>query len=1078
MKKQQEGDNMDAAAEETAHEVVIFDEGSDMPESPVTSPAVVVTRTKSMDMEMQVPNIKLYQMEMLKMRSSRPSLTDLHESMEYVDLDEPADAGDGNVFEEPTASEGDQPPNAVGAFQPPDAKVKFGWIRGVLIRCILNILGATLYLRLGWVAGHAGIALGTVIVLFSTLITTLTALSMCALCTNGEIQGGGAYFMLSRSLGPEFGGSMGMIFGLADATYSAMNVIGFAETINSFLTQADLRIVDGGLNDIRIIGACTQLVLFTVVMISVAWEAKTELVLFLIISASYVTFLVGTCLPPSAVQMAQGITGYQWSTFSQNVLPSWSGETIFTVFGIYLPSVTGIMAGAGISGDLAEPNKSIPKGTLLGILTTTILYLSGIWLTGTTCIRNASGRLEDLYNGSITACAENSTCQYGLLNSNEVMQSESVFPPLVTAGIFATCLSSSLTCLVSAPRTFQAICKDRLYPHISFLGKGSGTQDEPRRATVLVTIIGLIVISVGDLNSVAPLISNLYLASFALINYACFDGSLAQSPGWRPAFKYYNMWLSLLGALLCIAAMFILSWVMAFVTVAIISALYVYLLHRKPNVNWGSSGQAYTYTRALRDMINLLTIEEHVKNYRPQFLVFTGNPVSRPCLIDFVRSITKDVSLMVCGHVITSKNPGELCGSMTSWTSKVHGWLHRRRVKAFYTPVVVDNYFRGIEMLLQLSGFGKLTPNIAFMGYKADWRTCEVEDMKNYMNTIHECFSHDLAVCILRLSSGCDFSDILQKYPFFDGSDLLDPVAYRAAERARRHKQANEISVERNLYSIDEKLQTVEKEEPRESECQKETKPAVKRLVNSVTLFAKERTPKRHVTSKKSIAAKGLSIAVNQFRRKRKHAVIDVWWFSDDGGLTLLVSHLLSQSKSYLEGAQLRVFTKAQDVNNLTEEEESLKALLAKFRIAYTDVIVLPDMLSLPNEATVRRFEQLTAPFFRSESELLHEKEKDDIFITTSQKESLRRRINRHLLTHELLQRYSKESTLIVISLPVPRKGRESAYMFLGFLEIITRDLPPVLLVREIAWFLLALFSQSHRGNKREISGSLNKTSD
>ncbi|CDW54508.1 solute carrier family 12 [Trichuris trichiura] len=1046
MKNQPADDDIDEILDELPKDTIMFNEDSDLPESPVASPSVLVTRTKSMDMEMQVPNIKLYQTELLKTCSSRPSLTDLHENVEYVDIEEPPEPGDGNIFEEPVGSDANHPVNAVGAFKPPDAKVKFGWIRGVLIRCILNILGATLYLRLGWVAGHAGIALGTVIVLFSTLITTLTALSMCALCTNGEIKGGGAYFMLSRSLGPEFGGSMGMIFGLADATYAAMNVIGFAETISSFLTQADLSIVDGGVNDIRIIGACTQLCLFVLVMISVAWESKTELALFFIITISYITFLVGTFLPPSKEQMAQGITGYRWTTFSENMLPLWSGETIFSVFGIYLPSVTGIMAGAGISGDLAEPNKSIPKGTLLGIAVTTVLYLSGIWLTGATCIRNASGSLDDLYNGTIAACAENSTCHHGLLNSNDVMQLEGAFSPLVTAGIFATCLSSSLTCLVSAPRTFQAICRDRLYPYISFLGKGSGAQDEPRRATVLVTLVGLMVISIGELNSVAPLISNLYLASFALINYACFDGSLAQSPGWRPAFKYYNMWLSLLGALLCIAAMFILSWGMALVTAAVISTLYVYLLHRKPNVNWGSSGQAYTYTRALRDMVTLLTTEEHVKNYRPQVLVFTGNPVSRPCLIDFVRSITKDVSLMVCGHVITLSNPSDLCGGMASWTNRIHGWLHRRKVKAFYAPVVVENYFSGIEMLLQLSGFGKLTPNIAFMGYKSDWRTCAVEDLKNYMNTIHECFSHDMAVCILRLSSGCDFSDLLKKYPFFDGCDLLDPVAFKAAERARRLEQAK-ITLGKHLATVNELAMEV-KEEARDGEFQKEAKAAIKRIMNSVALFTKEKTPKRPVTSKRSIAAKGLSIAVNQFRRKRKHAVIDVWWFSDDGGLTLLVSHLLSQSKSYLEGAQLRVFTKAQDVNNLMEEEESLKALLAKFRISYTDVIVLPDMLSLPNDVTVRRFDQLTAPFLRTESELKLENEKDDVFITPSQKENLKRRINRHLLTHELLQRYSKETTLIVISLPVPRKGRESAYLFLSFLEIITRDLPPVLLVR------------------------------
>uniref|UniRef100_A0A915HTZ0 Amino acid permease/ SLC12A domain-containing protein n=1 Tax=Romanomermis culicivorax TaxID=13658 RepID=A0A915HTZ0_ROMCU len=142
-------------------------------------------------------------------------------------------------------------------------QMKFGWIRGVLIRCILSILGTLIYLRLGWVAGQAGILIGVLIAAISTVIVTLTALSMCALCTNGEINAGGAYFMLSRSLGPEFGGSMGVIFALADAVAAAMNVVGFAETVRDLLLRYNIRIVDS-INDVRIIGAVTMLILFTI----------------------------------------------------------------------------------------------------------------------------------------------------------------------------------------------------------------------------------------------------------------------------------------------------------------------------------------------------------------------------------------------------------------------------------------------------------------------------------------------------------------------------------------------------------------------------------------------------------------------------------------------------------------------------------------------------------------------------------------------------------------------------------------------------------------------------------------------
>ncbi|KRZ93731.1 Solute carrier family 12 member 2 [Trichinella sp. T8] len=970
-----------------------------------------VSRTVSMDMEMQAPTIRIYQKELLKKRLSRPSLTDLHESVDYISVSE------GSLFDEPDIST--DGPNA-GTFKPPDAKVKFGWIRGVLIRCILNILGATLYLRLGWVAGQAGIGFGTLIVLFSTIITTLTALSMCALCTNGEIQGGGAYFMLSRSLGPEFGGSMGMIFGFADAAYSAMNVIGFADSIQFWLNQADLKIIDGGINDVRIIGALTQLFLFTVVMISVTWESKTELALLVIISISYVTFIVGTFLPPTEQKAARGMTGYRLSTFYENFLPGWYGEDVFTVFGVYLPSVTGIMAGAGISGDLAEPNRSIPKGTLLAILLTTILYLSGIWLTGATCLRNASGNITDLYNGNLTACAATGTCAYGLLHDN------------------------------------QAVCKDRLYPYIHIFGQGSGSMQEPRRATALVALIGLakFVHLSGDLNTVAPLISNLYLASFALINYACFDGSLARSPGWRPAFKYYNMWLSLLGALLCTAAMFILHWATALVTLAIISALYVYLLHRRPAVNWGSSGQAHMYTKALHDMLHLMSTEEHVKNYRPQVLVLAGNPVTRPCMLDFVRSITKDISLMVCGHVIVLENPSEICHMLNQWTVLMYGWLRRRKIKAFYAPVVIDNFNNGIEMLFQTSGMGKLCPNIVFLGYKSDWRTCSKKEMSNYFCIIHECFNHDMALCILRLSSGFDFSDFIEKHDS-DGAELLNPLMIKQFYRPRI--STDDLSTLNNGNSCN-KIPSTETAE-KSGNANKEPIAKWKKLLNSGIIFEKDKIPKRPVNNKQSIAAKGLSVAINQFRRKRKDATIDVWWLSDDGGLTLLISHLLTQTKSYLEGAKLRVFTKAQNVDNIVEEEKNLKALLAKFRISYASVYVLPDLLTIPAKATVDKFHNLLKAFMADENSSNYDFQLGDLFIADEHLRNLQGRINRQLLAYELLQKHSKEATLVVVSLPVPRKGREPAYLYMAFLEMLSQDLPPVLFVRGNQKTVLTFYS-------------------
>ena len=164
------------------------------------------------------------------------------------------------------------------------------------------------------------------------------------------------------------------------------------------------------------------------------------------------------------------------------------------------------------------------------------------------------------------------------------MEEVSGLGPIVTAGIFASTLSSALTNLIGAPKAFQAVCKDKLFPYIDFFGVGYGPGNEPRRGYILAFFVAAAFIAIGDLNVIAPIISNFFLIVYALINYAVFAASLSRSPGWRPSFKYYNMWVSLLGALLCIAMMFLINWWAALLTIFIVLILYKYVDFTKPKV--------------------------------------------------------------------------------------------------------------------------------------------------------------------------------------------------------------------------------------------------------------------------------------------------------------------------------------------------------------------------------------------------------------------------------------------------------------------------------------------------------------
>jgi solute carrier family 12 (sodium/potassium/chloride transporter), member 2 len=216
-------------------------------------------------------------------------------------------------------------------------------------------------------------------------------------------------------------------------------------------------------------------------------------------------------------------------------------HNFFSVFSIFFPAATGILAGANISGDLKDPQKAIPKGTLLAIFITSATYLIMAVMVGGCVARDATGNVTELMNEtwSFLDCS-NGDCMYGLQNSFQVIELVSAFGPFIYAGCFAATLSSALASLVSAPKVFQALCKDQLYPRIEWFAKGFGKNNEPVRGYVLTFIIGIGFVLIGELNLIAPLISNFFLAAYTLINFSTFHASLVKPIGWRPTFHVSN----------------------------------------------------------------------------------------------------------------------------------------------------------------------------------------------------------------------------------------------------------------------------------------------------------------------------------------------------------------------------------------------------------------------------------------------------------------------------------------------------------------------------------------------------------
>ncbi|KAL7639363.1 UNVERIFIED_CONTAM: hypothetical protein RMT77_009864 [Armadillidium vulgare] len=665
--------------------------------------------------------------------------------------------------------------------------IKFGWLDGVFMRCLLNIWGVMLFLRITWVVGEAGIVFGIMIVVLGNVITTITTISMSAVATNGQIKAGGIYYMISRSLGPEFGGSIGLLFTLANSIAAATYIIGFVNSVQDMCKDyfGIFEIIPGaggGTNDVRVLGVVTLILVLALAIVGMDWVTRVQMGLLFLLIGSQIDFLIGAFMGPlNTLQESQGYVGFHPEILSDNVKQDYryyEGEhNFFSVFGVFFPAVTGIVAGANLSGDLKDPATAIPKGTLLAIAVTFVTYIVYPIIVGAAVVRDAlgnetfylefkteSGSVYDNPNFNASTCGfyetGQSMCKYGMQNSFQVMELVSAWGPLIYMGCFAATLSSAIASLVGAPRVLQALGKDRLYPVIHVFEVGYGANNDPVRGYILVFVISFACIMIGQLNAVSSLLTNCFLASYALINFSCFHASLIKSPGWRPSFKYYNLYVSLIGGLMCLIVMFLIDYVTALVTFVAALVLYMYVAYRKPDVNWGSSTQAQTYVSALKSTLELITVEDHIKNYRPQVLLFSGSPGSRPPLVDFANSITKNLSFLSCANIVK--------GPLTQRTRNIitrraYNWLGKHKIKAFYSLVEANDLEEGAKFLFQLVGLGKLRPNMILMGYKSNWRQCDKEELKSYFNTLHEALNMYLGLAILRVPNGLDYSHMLEE---------------------------------------------------------------------------------------------------------------------------------------------------------------------------------------------------------------------------------------------------------------------------------------------------------------------------
>eukprot|EP01083_Nonionella_stella_P229388 811983_1 len=825
---------------------------------------------------------------------------------------------------------------------PKEAK-KFGPWDGVMAGCLLNIFGVIMFLRVGFVVGQAGIIGALIIMSISAVVVVLTALSMSAICTNGTILAGGAYYIISRALGPSIGGAIGILFSIGNMVACSMYLIGFAETlVTNLAEQAGFQIFDDPVMDVRIWSNVVLCLVLILAIVGLKYVIKAQLGLLVFIVCAIILFFSGSFYkevyndefpnsnpPPETISMLV-ITPKGWTNgnFVENLSSGYSGGYDFwSTLAIFFPAVTGIMAGANISGDLRDPSHDIPKGTLTAIIISTIVYM-----------------IMAVFVGAVTI-------RYELINNELVMSLICVWEYIILIGIYAATLSSAIASLVGAPRILQAVANDNLFPFkcLSYFAKAD-KDGNPIRGYFLSFGVAFCCNLIGELNAIAPLISEFFMLTYLLINFACFSLEISKSPGWRPSFKYFNKYTSGCGAFLCLVIMFLLEWAYALVACLIAFSLCLYVEWKDPEVNWGAAPQARKYYNAYKAILKLRKTKRHIKNWRPGLLVLVRDPIKRAQMMLFAQTLKKGHGPIFYATVHT--------GDYRTNIRKFHeahslGYLPvnaPKNSKGFYESVLAETLRSGVQNLFQLVGMGSLRPNTLIIGYKRKWITDSDEVINEYVQILR-----DTLVMGMGLMIAVGFKRVnwfLDEYaPPALQHDIDDyPQMYAGGLSTNPNKSPQRIGTEGSDGSEG-----------------KTNNMGYEQLSMPVPTISNASNNKDHISNVSPI----MSMPRNQEQEdaaiflssawaagQGKDTVIDVWWMIDDGGLCMLVPYIMKLHK-FWQRCKLRMLMVSDEDTIDNGGIAGMKTLIHQFRLPYEGPLLVPAKKE-PHPKTIEKFERLS----------------------------------------------------------------------------------------------------------------------
>ncbi|XP_053401754.1 solute carrier family 12 member 4-like isoform X2 [Mercenaria mercenaria] len=978
------------------------------------------------------------------------------------------------------------------------SKKKLGTLFGVYLPTIQNIFGVLIFIRVTWIVGMAGTIEGFLIIFLCCCTTTLTSISMSAIATNGIVPAGGSYFMISRALGPEFGGAVGILFYLGFTVAGSMYVIGAIEILVTFIAPqislfGDVTILSNALNNYRVFGTVLLFLLFIICFLGVQFVAKFGPFSLFCVVFSIICIYIGifvaspensvkicylgerlltlasvsvdgvmmctknetgpifnnycslnetnetVCDPyflENNVTLRAGMPGLASGNFFKNIPNRYTekdnligmsepgnrerGEIIadltstFTVLlAIYFPSVTGIMTGSNMSGDLRDAQKSIPSGTLAAVLSTSAVYLSCVLFF-------AAGIEGDLLRDKL-----------GESLGGGLVIAYTAWPTkwMVLVGSFLSTIGAGLQSINGAPRLLYAIANDNIIPSLRVFGRTR--RGEPFLALLLTVGIAEAGVLVGNLDYVTPVITMFFLMCYLFVNLACALQTLLRSPSWRPRYRFYHWTLSLIGVGLCTTLMIISSWYYALVAFAMAGGIYKYIEYKGAEKEWGDGIRGMAMSLARYSLLKVQQTPPHTKNWRPQIILLCKldeklNPKYER-MAHFANQLKAGKGLTLLSSVLEGIFEDRR-DDARKVKENLQRLIDRSGVKGFKDVVVAKDRASGCSHLVQTAGLGGLKPNTVMLGWPYSWKHGQNDKrFKPFVDTVQCILAADMALLVAK-------------------------------------------------------------------------------------------------------GAKNFPLSSEKVK-----GTIDVWWIVQDGGLLVLLPYLLRQHKTW-KNCKLRLFSVAQMHDNNIQMKKDLKSFMYKLRIeADVEVVdmndndISPDTYerTLQMEQRIEMMEKMKSETADTPKPVVESKRKDskqetkidlenqtngdvkdteeisqfnqftftpsslgkphtveeiaenvnkniagnipDIygkqnssFSSIEPDENNLKRMHTAVKLNELIQKNSKGAQLVIVNLPPPPKvsdGDNRGLQYMEFLEVLTEGIDRVLMVKGSGNEVITIYS-------------------